>query len=174
MSRIAHLKLVIESKKTLVPRAALLHSLHSNNRLNVSWLTGKTTAPGTLDIDAWLPLRLEITDSLDKTNVIVFKKENPSSWVTIFHKVMRKRWQEEEADAIESEDIDAGWVRAENEPLGKIRGCDYYHKAIKDIIKKYHDICNAVLIFPGSDLDNKLQEAYYSKKTKPGKAASNG
>jgi len=40
------------------------------------------------------------------------------------------------------------------------------HPAIAEINKRYTSRTNAVAIFPGSWLDNKLQEAYYSRRTK--------
>lgn len=43
------------------------------------------------------------------------------------------------------------------------RGSRTFHPATKEIVERYHDHCNAVLILPDSWLDNKLQEAYSSK-----------
>lgn len=43
-------------------------------------------------------------------------------------------------------------------------GCRTYHPATKEVVVKYHDRCNAVLILPDSWLDKKLQEAYLSKR----------
>lgn len=38
---------------------------------------------------------------------------------------------------------------------------------MSSIVKKYFDHWNAVIISPGSEIDNKLQEAYLSRREKP-------
>jgi hypothetical protein len=54
---------------------------------------------------------------------------------------------------------------------GKIRntvkGHDVYHKATAEIVERYRDAFNAVVIFPGSWIDTKLQEAYNSNGEQP-------
>lgn len=59
-------------------------------------------------------------------------------------------------------------------PVGRYMQSEAYDPSTLEILRTYYDFDNAVVIFPGSWIDKKLQEAYISKRSVAKEQKNNG
>lgn len=138
----------------------------------MGWRGGGGEATGELHLNDWFPVELKVVLH-DSVTTITYGVSATLPWTDIIHKTIKMNWQAEEGEqdktassvASKQVDKDKGGLP---EALGSVWGSNYYHESMGNLLDKYHDCWNAVLIYPGSEIDNMLQEAYHSKRTQPG------
>lgn len=127
-------------------------------------------SPAYLEMCDWKPLTLELSFYSRAGSKILYFHKNESAattWKKITPFVLRKCYAEARSSQLADEDTYPGGYRDSNDEGGKYkytRGHKFYHSAIGEVIDKYTDSWNAVRIEPNSWLDNRLQEAYYSRR----------
>lgn len=177
MSRIKNLRLRVRSNTNprIIRKAYILEKV-DESRLRVSW---KDTPPkdgdtstSQLYLPSWRPLTIELLfqDGL-KTKILYYRSDESAStiWRKITPLILRKCYAEQTASQFTDEDTRPGGYTNWCDECGEYeytKGVKTYHHSMAAVIEKYTDSWNAVCISPNSWLDNKLQEAYYSRRQK--------
>lgn len=195
MSRLIHLKLVVRHRFTHKKRTGYLLSAASKERFNIFWQdnAGRVSTLETKSWQALELSGIFADGNFFHVTFGIYDRDQDGAWRRVHTEVLRKSWQDanakEEGEPVEHyplgwaqwEDDDAweniyasrkGYYSSHNKPvedkrkpLGWHRQCEYYHQSMKDILEEYHNPYNAVIIFPGSPLDIKLQEAYNARRS---------
>ena len=182
MSRINSLRLrVTHLGSPEVTRTVYLLGKPDEGRFQVSWgEKSPTAAPSRplsyLEMADWKPASLELIFSSGQKSKTIYYLQNEApltSWRKITPFVLRQSYAEgRETSHFADEDTHPGshgWRVDEAGSFLYARGYKFYHASMAEVIERYTDPFNAVRIEPGSWLDNKLQEAYYSRRKKPDK-----
>ena len=168
MMSISQLTLLLRSPWTSQDSSASLERQTGKDTFEVQWL-GKGKNPNDsfyaeIEANHWEPRKLDIVYSDGtRASIPLENQDHTFRWAVVRRFISQKSSAKRGTIHLP---VKTTYYREKKygREVERVRGNLTFHDATREVVTKYHDHSNAVLILPDSWLDNKLQEAYSSKR----------